>query len=228
MKCKETCYMCNAEATSKEHVPPKSLFPKDSELGKGVTMRKNLIKVPSCDTRNSSKSIDDEYIMLIMSCAFYGNEFKSALFERRALKAFKRKPHILDTIFKNPKKVFLDDGKSDKLEDSMSFEVDLDRVDSIFHHMACGIYYHHFKEKWLGSSKNTINFLSYLGTPNDVELNKNHFELNEKTRDLFYNLAPYGDNREVFSYRISKKDNGESVIFLEFYEQLRVAVIFLA
>ncbi|WP_432415202.1 hypothetical protein ACRHM7_17860 [Chromohalobacter israelensis] len=222
---KETCYMCSEEATSKEHVPPRCLFPKESELSKGVSMRKNLIKVPSCHVHNSSKSKDDEYLMFIMSCAFQGNEFKSSLFEKRVLRAFQKKPHVLDTVFKNPRKVLLRESEDGKPEESISFEADLDRVDSMFHHMACGIYYHHFKEKWLGGSKNIINFLSYLDVPEVNLMNHQHSELNRFSREIFHRLESYGDNHEVFSYRAIKGDDGEAVIFLEFYEQLRATVL---
>lgn len=222
---KETCYMCSAEAISKEHVPPRCLFPKDSELAKGMTMRRNLIKVPSCHIHNSSKSKDDEYLMFVMSCAFQGNEFKSRLFKNRVLRAFQKKPHVMETVFKNPRKILFREGGEGEPEESISFEADLDRVDSIFHHMACGIYYHHFREKWLGEAKNIINFLSYLDTPKVNELNHKHSELNRFSREIFHKLESYGDNREVFSYRIVRGDSGDAVVFLEFYEKLRVTVL---
>ena len=51
------CYFCGKEATSKEHVPPKSFFPdKDKH-------RLNLITVPSCHDHNNKKSGTDEYIL---------------------------------------------------------------------------------------------------------------------------------------------------------------------
>lgn len=44
----ETCYMCEAAPTSREHVPPKCLFPESKDVN-GQNFRENLITVPSCD-----------------------------------------------------------------------------------------------------------------------------------------------------------------------------------
>src|SRR3954451_9328117 len=60
------CYMCPALATSREHVPPRNLFPEASETG-GVDYRVNLITVPSCDLHNSAKSLDDEFLMVSLA-----------------------------------------------------------------------------------------------------------------------------------------------------------------
>jgi hypothetical protein len=55
----EICYACNNIATSREHVPPKCLFP--TELG--INLRKALITVPSCEVHNGKKSDDDEFLL---------------------------------------------------------------------------------------------------------------------------------------------------------------------
>jgi hypothetical protein len=51
------CYFCGIAATSREHVPPKSLF------GGGAA----LITVPSCAEHNSVRSKHDEYMRLVVS-----------------------------------------------------------------------------------------------------------------------------------------------------------------
>ena len=61
-----TCYMCDEESTSSEHVPPKCLFPEQKDLPEGVDLRKSLITVPSCDLHNSKKSNDDEYYSIVL------------------------------------------------------------------------------------------------------------------------------------------------------------------
>jgi hypothetical protein len=53
-----TCYVCGKPATSVEHVPPRSFFPKEH--------RTSLITVPSCNEHNQIKSKDDEYIRSIL------------------------------------------------------------------------------------------------------------------------------------------------------------------
>src|SRR5438876_341492 len=58
--------MCSSVATSREHVPPKNLFPEASDIG-GKSYRVNLITVPSCDEHNTQKSHDDEFLMVSLA-----------------------------------------------------------------------------------------------------------------------------------------------------------------
>jgi hypothetical protein len=67
----ETCYMCENPPTSREHVPPKCLFPESKDV-KGQNFRENLITVPSCDLHNSKKSKDDEFLM-VSTAGIIGN-----------------------------------------------------------------------------------------------------------------------------------------------------------
>ena len=69
MKETETCYMCDASATGREHVPPRCLFPEAKDIP-GKDFRKKLITVPSCDAHNFAKSKDDEYLMTILPVFF--------------------------------------------------------------------------------------------------------------------------------------------------------------
>lgn len=48
----KTCYWCGGKASSVDHVPPKSIFPK--------TKRNNLITVPACDAHNQHLGKFDE------------------------------------------------------------------------------------------------------------------------------------------------------------------------
>lgn len=49
------CYMCSSVATTREHFPLKSLFPKKANL--------QLWTVPSCPIHNNSRSKDDQYFL---------------------------------------------------------------------------------------------------------------------------------------------------------------------
>lgn len=61
------CYLCDKPAAGVEHVPPRCLFPKASDLGEGVNYRKNLLTVPSCEAHNSEKSKEDEYFLNVIT-----------------------------------------------------------------------------------------------------------------------------------------------------------------
>ena len=56
-----TCYACDDKKTSYEHAPPLCFFPDQKGETGNCRYRKNLIRVPSCDTHNLKKSDDDIY-----------------------------------------------------------------------------------------------------------------------------------------------------------------------
>ena len=60
------CYFCGAFATTREHVPPRNLFPEAKDV-EGQDFRKNLITVHSCDEHNSEKSHDDQFLMVSLA-----------------------------------------------------------------------------------------------------------------------------------------------------------------
>ena len=59
----KTCYVCDAPATCREHVPARGIFPTESEF------RKSLITVPSCAAHNTDKSDEDEFLRWILISA---------------------------------------------------------------------------------------------------------------------------------------------------------------
>jgi len=77
------CYWCGQKAINKEHVPPKSLFPK----GK----REQLITVRSCEIHNNHFSKLDERFKILFQLAKNSNEVAKNEFTRKTLKALKRK-----------------------------------------------------------------------------------------------------------------------------------------
>jgi hypothetical protein len=86
----KTCYMCDAPATSKEHVPPKCIFPE------GRIYRKNLIQVPSCNEHNSRKSKADEYLKFILTAGGGMNELASSVFQGSVMRSFDYRPHLIN------------------------------------------------------------------------------------------------------------------------------------
>ena len=72
---KNTCYMCYAPATGREHFPPRCIFPEDRKY------RANLIKVPSCDEHNSKKSKCDEYLKFVLTAVGGMNELADVSLE---------------------------------------------------------------------------------------------------------------------------------------------------
>ncbi len=74
------CAYCGKTATSKDHVPPKCIFPSEKE---------NLITIPACDLHNTKRSNLDE--LLLQFLGLYAEQvepFNVPLWES-ALKALK-------------------------------------------------------------------------------------------------------------------------------------------
>ncbi|MDN5882405.1 MAG: hypothetical protein L0H37_08540, partial [Nitrosospira sp.] len=64
-----TCYMCDQEATTMEHAPPKCIFPEKKDLSSYDDYRQGLITVPSCEEHNTTKSKDDEYLLYLLAAS---------------------------------------------------------------------------------------------------------------------------------------------------------------
>src|SRR5947209_4210448 len=79
----ENCTYCSAKATTRDHVPPRCLFPKP--------MPPDLVTVPCCKDCNQKASLDDEYFRtaLAMRDDLYERPEVQPLAEK-ALKSFAR------------------------------------------------------------------------------------------------------------------------------------------
>lgn len=76
------CYACNSTKTSMEHAPPRCFFPEDSDESGNYLMRRDLIKVPSCDCHNSEKSHDDVYALWHLAPLVGTNSVAGSMRER--------------------------------------------------------------------------------------------------------------------------------------------------
>jgi hypothetical protein len=84
--------MCNAPATSVEHVPPKSFFPE------AVQHRINLITVPSCELHNSQKSKSDEWLRFVLAAVPGTNNLAHELIAGKVMRSIDYSPSILDAL----------------------------------------------------------------------------------------------------------------------------------
>ena len=133
----EKCYMCNSEATSREHAPPKSFFPAKN--------RSNLITVPSCSTHNNDNSKDVEYVYSFICSPIQTKEIAREQFSK-VLRAFKRNPNLKNLVYKDSEPIFLPNGQETGL-----VKIDLDRFKSVMRAIAYAIYYYSFNKKYFGS-----------------------------------------------------------------------------
>lgn len=222
----KTCYMCEKEATSLEHVPPKCLFPEKKDLPEGIDFRKNLITVPSCDEHNSQKSKDDEYLLFLLLSAKKGNIDKERHLNTKFTRAVNRTPHVYNSFCQN-KSHFLSFEEGDINVES-SFFVDIPRFENAIKHIALGLYYNHYGKKWNGSfrmfSSEMINEKSF----NSYKANQDIHETASKIACYFEKKEARGENPQIFMYKWHTEGEGGHAIFMDFYEGFEITVVLRA
>lgn len=119
------CYFqgCQRKGITKEHIPPRSFFPKGEN--------EQLLTVKSCELHNNRKATDDQYV-LAQICM-------NASPSNRAQEIFlkKIKPQLCHNN-NSFSKLLLKDSKT--LPDgNVLYSVDIERFDSFFTALSCGI-----------------------------------------------------------------------------------------
>ena len=216
-----TCYMCNQKATTREHIPPISIFPEQKDVN-GIDFRKNLITVPSCDLHNLKKSKDDEFLMACLAGIVGNNEVGFVQTKTKVSRAVKRREKLANFIIKDPINFQI------KSENGIIFplqygSIDNKRLIKCFEHIAYGLYYHEFNKVFDGECGIIPSFLNYK----DEEIEKVQEILKKQEEYQAKNWECKGENPEVFYYQIAPRDYlGFIILILTFYETAKVYVSF--
>lgn len=220
----KTCYLCDEIATSVEHVPPRCLFPEQKDLPEGVNLRKQLFTVPSCDTHNSKKSHDDEYLLYVLSGCNQINKIGRNHYTSKIRRSIKRNPNLLKRLSKTAVPVNIVDPHTMTQEESLAFTLEPARFDNIIAQLSRAIYFHHYKEKWIGNVKYQAEFMATSTNPLD-ESNIRIKEMSAEA-DILFKDEPYcGDNPEVFKYQVIENE-ALKTLRLDFYEGCRLLLMY--
>lgn len=217
------CYMCEKIATSKEHVPPKCLFPEKKDIGSNI-FRDNLITVPSCDAHNSNKSDNDEFLMVSIAGVVGNNSIGYIHSMGKVSRALRRTSNkLLSKVFlkRRHDKLII---KNNKFIDVIWGTPDVERLNECFKHIAYGLYFHHFGSKFIGEVKMILGFLTHKETnPNNFKnFIKHRFDVDLRDKPKM------GSNKGIFYYQfIDPDENGLIALKLCFYEGVDVYVSFL-
>ena len=216
----KTCYKCDNAATSKEHIPPASLFPEEKDI-KSSVLRKNLITVPSCDLHNSHKSQDDEFLMACLAGLIGNNIFALFHFKTKVKRTLEKKgKKFIDEIIKDKKPVSTADKKASSI---YTGKADVSRLQKCFEHIAYGLYYYKFKKKFNGKCNLYMDFINY---------ENNHLEKYKEVIRKRIEADPIqskseGANPEIFSYSFFQADEfGLIGLIMTFYEGTKVYAVF--
>jgi hypothetical protein len=188
----KACYMCNREATSREHVPPLCFFPGNKDSLSGKDFRKNLITVPSCKLHNSEKSGDDLYLLHLITVAYQNNPEGLHLFTKRIRETTESRPYLLKTFFGQSEKVLVNGLPT------LSIELDMKRFESRMTCMANAIFFFHFKTKW----KETLEIFapSARYSPNLPNSNGGNVHL-AQGEVLDDGSHKFGENQDIFFFQ---------------------------
>lgn len=218
----DICYFCGLPATSKEHVPPKSFFPKKGNKD----YRRNLIKVPSCDLHNSDKSKDDEYVRALLvgvSKTINSSKNKDLISLRDSvIRSMTRNPSIIQLVLRNPTPP-IRLGTGAEIPEKVLVDYDIERVKNIFESISKGIYFHHKRSTWTGQVEVIPHFL--ISEKADPDERRPIEELSS----LIQEKHSSGDNKDIFYYELSSfhpESHPQHSIDFCLYQEFKVTCIF--
>jgi hypothetical protein len=222
----QTCYMCNSASTSVEHVPPKCLFPEKKDLPEGVDLRKQLITVPACDEHNTHKSKNDEYLLYVLVMSIPSNDVGKNQFLTKIIRAIEKNPVLINQFLDEKKTVVVEDIDTLKVDRTIAMKVDKERLENELIDLTRALYFHHFKQKWLGKVNVYPSFLLELDPEIARELNQPIENMDYLSNLLFENKEFHGENPDVFKYQIvDGQESCHKYMRLYFYNGNRVTVI---
>lgn len=171
-----SCYRCDKPATSREHFPPKSFFPRGGNL--------QLQTVGSCDLHNTKKSGDDQYLLAHI-CMHAARE------ENLAQKVFLRSiaPQIRESAgFKHlfSDRIPADGGR-------FYYPVDVSRFDKFFDALSCAIFFSRFKERFDASTHRLSHIYPTL-VSNDLQENAYSQGAREQFKSFFDSYVDIVEN----------------------------------
>jgi hypothetical protein len=219
--------MCDDLATTKEHVPPKCLFPEKKDLKDiSLDLRKALIKVPSCVNHNCKKSGDDEYLFNILSMTIQTGKYGLLNFESKIIRSWTRKdriPKLKEKLLSTARTVKIKDSASEDIYETLEITVDRERLKEVLKCCALGLYYYEFGKRYKGLIY-SIPLFSPIHDKNWIEQQN---QMEDYYSNKFKNIKRKDDNPEIFQYAFYQDNfNNMLVVQMWFYEECKVISFF--
>lgn len=216
--------MCAARATSREHAPPRNLFPEAADMG-GKDYRINLITVPSCNEHNSEKSHDDEFLMVSLA-GIIGNNSIGYLHRfgkvERAIKISANR--LLEEVLLERSEIHKIEVSENKFIEVIWGTADVERLKRCFRNIAYALHHKHFRKNFVGRIEVLVGYLVYKEY-NDREWTR--FIADRAEIDL-KGKKRLGSNPDVFYFQVTDVDAyGLYMMRLCFYGNLVVWAAFI-
>lgn len=217
----EVCYWCGKLATSREHVPPKCLFPERKDIYKvyDKSFRHNLITVPSCDEHNMEKSREDEYLMACLSGRIGNNDVAYIHNATKVRRARNRNPSMIKVEEEEVLKV------GEKEFPVQWVNVDNFKLMHSFEAIARALYFYELSKHFSGICKIVSTIFIHPDDKKWSIFNMRSANLIEKEQ-VFWGTQVKGDNPDIFTYQFSPVDGFNcQTLALTFYKETKIYVI---
>ena len=198
------CVLCGErEATTREHIPPQSLF---------IENPREYLVVPSCGECNHSTKLDDEYLMQVMSGAAHVGQGRKVWKEKAAPK-FKDFPKTQAGLRSSTTLRKLDiDGRGEMILPMM--DLDVKRINTNIRKLVFGLYWFHSGNLLDTSTDIKIEYF------NIVEFQKYFEEIRLLALDEQIALGVYQEHdvMETFFYMAAISETS-SLWYFSFFKQ---------
>jgi len=191
VKPKPTCYMCEEQATTREHAPPRCFFPEPKDVENGEDLRRNLITVPSCAKHNLTASKDDEYVMVMLVSHIGNNAVAKRHFATKVVRALEKSPAFVRRAYGDHHRVVVDGGET------LAFRIDDARFQAVMEKTTRAIVFDHTGQKLL----RPVKIISPSFATDHPDIARAYGAIEFTGSGLFGSLQSHGDNPDVFTYR---------------------------
>lgn len=206
------CYWCGQPATTREHVPPRGLFPKG--------YREELIRVGACNTHNTDFSRLDErfkiYIQTVSASQLAVDDFKS-----KTVKGLNR-PEAAGLVKSLSDSSFYHEINGEK---RIVMKIDTENTEKFVEKIVRGLYFYHTGKHILGENRIISCSIQFYNPDTNYE---EFFKIMLPV--LQSNIMTEGDNEnpDIFRYRFYYLDLFDAfIIALNFYKSVEFVAMVL-
>lgn len=192
----DPCAICGVrEATTRDHVPPKAIFPKP---------RPKMITVPACSECNNGASDYDDLFKVYLSMQATGkSEIATSLFKDKTVRTLQRNKSLLAKIKAESKSLLVENTEGES-EEKLGILWDSEAHDKVLERTIRGLYYHHSKKVLTNDAGLKVQWLESI--PEEIE----------SILDLLTEQV-IGDDQVRYKYYIAPEDPRHSVWLFDFY-----------
>lgn len=191
------CAICGInEATTRDHVPPKAIFPKPQP--------ENLITVPACsDCNNGASDLDDLFKVYLSMHAAGESDIARRLFTEKTARTLERNKSLLARIAEESKELQIED-ESGNFVTRTGGLWNSEAHDAVIERTIRGLYFSHTGNVVPTDTVLKVQWLH--GVPEDIE----------SKIDLFTEVT-IGEEQVIYKYLIYDEDPRYSLWLFEFY-----------